>query len=688
MKKQTKSLKSFFPLNLAFASQDENPCTEDQTVDNDLFLQNSLANLINPPSELIELKRESRRSIVNEKKILEKKNLIPSNNQEKASSTKKKRKTLTSIGVELYNVNNEMIEKKNSFSNSNNFFDSQKKVIISNKATEFDKNIKRFWRIKELQWEKNFNVELKFLYGLKDYLEAGLYSKISRAGHQKTSPLKDEGVKVNDNILPQPLYYGKDHLLNLQRDFVLPEDVMMFAESINRIDRSQMGKRPRPFVLLRQNIFVNRKPRLPKELAICLCPYEEGKEGCVGTECLNRCTFMECDPKLCKYGENCGNQRFQKTEEVEELEVFSTSVRGFGLRTLRDIKQGVLVKEYRGEIIDEDCRLQRMNSLYNGIENYYFLEYSQNEVIDACRKGTEARFVNHSCDPNCHIEKWQVDGEFRIGLFSSKDIKAGSELTYDYKFQAFGQMLKCLCGSDICRGFLGNNKKSEEMKERDELQRRKKKLLQNSEKLRLKPFLKKLKLEKEEEEPVYFWSQRQYTVENLTDNFENCLKYRSYFQDTGLLLVRNFIQSFYKMNPIENKKFLKNFVKEKIERKKKFNGFNLDDKNNNTNNELVECILEKKDNQILSLDKIYSNLLEDKNKRSKLEQDVPTQENEKNNLDDDDVDDIEEKEIMVFDQSLKTDENVLERVPESEIDSDQEMTEDITIDNDITFDDN
>lgn len=55
------------------------------------------------------------------------------------------------------------------------------------------------------------------------------------------------------------------------------------------------------------------------------------------------------------------------------------------------------------------------------------------------------RFVNHSCEPNCEIQKWSVDGLFRMALFAQRDIKAGEELTYDYNFALFnpeeGQVL-------------------------------------------------------------------------------------------------------------------------------------------------------------------------------------------------------------------------------------------------------
>jgi SET domain-containing protein len=62
--------------------------------------------------------------------------------------------------------------------------------------------------------------------------------------------------------------------------------------------------------------------------------------------------------------------------------------------------------EYRGEVISNETLLRRMANEYKHEKNHYFLNYSKNEVIDGFRKGTIARFANHSCNPNCRIEKW------------------------------------------------------------------------------------------------------------------------------------------------------------------------------------------------------------------------------------------------------------------------------------------
>lgn len=61
------------------------------------------------------------------------------------------------------------------------------------------------------------------------------------------------------------------------------------------------------------------------------------------------------------------------------------------------------------------------------------LELNAHLVIDATQIGGRMRFVNHSCDPNCRLEKWCVRGQERCGLFAIRRVKAGDELTFDYR---------------------------------------------------------------------------------------------------------------------------------------------------------------------------------------------------------------------------------------------------------------
>jgi histone-lysine N-methyltransferase ASH1L len=95
--------------------------------------------------------------------------------------------------------------------------------------------------------------------------------------------------------------------------------------------------------------------------------------------------------------------------------------------------------------------------------------FDQNMIIDATR-GSIARFVNHSCEPNCRMEKWTVGGKPRMALFAGdQGIMTGEELTYDYNFDPFSQknVQECRCGARKCRGVLGPKAK-EDKKLKDE----------------------------------------------------------------------------------------------------------------------------------------------------------------------------------------------------------------------------
>jgi hypothetical protein len=167
--------------------------------------------------------------------------------------------------------------------------------------------------------------------------------------------------------------------------------------------------------------------------------------------------YIECSEN-CPCGKKCSNRRFQTrgtADFANTLKVKPFPGRGFGLEASKSIPKDAFVMEYRGEVISLETSLKRNQTIYKFSKHHYFLNYGYNEVIDGHQKGTIARFANHSCDPSCRIEKWKVDGEYRYGVFARRTIKPGDEITYDYKFQSFGPMQKCLCGSRNCRGYIG-----------------------------------------------------------------------------------------------------------------------------------------------------------------------------------------------------------------------------------------
>lgn len=107
----------------------------------------------------------------------------------------------------------------------------------------------------------------------------------------------------------------------------------------------------------------------------------------------------------------------------------------------------------------------------NLIQCYYLMSFDQNMIIDATT-GSIARFVNHSCNPNCRMIKWIVSGQPRMALFAGdKPIMTGDELTYDYNFDPFSakNVQSCLCGEPNCRGVLGP--KTREQKPKPDIQK-------------------------------------------------------------------------------------------------------------------------------------------------------------------------------------------------------------------------
>lgn len=58
------------------------------------------------------------------------------------------------------------------------------------------------------------------------------------------------------------------------------------------------------------------------------------------------------------------------------------------------------------------------------------MDLGEGEVIDASKKGSILRFVNHSCGPNAETQKWTIQGRRRIGLFAKDDINVGEEVRH------------------------------------------------------------------------------------------------------------------------------------------------------------------------------------------------------------------------------------------------------------------
>jgi uncharacterized protein len=109
---------------------------------------------------------------------------------------------------------------------------------------------------------------------------------------------------------------------------------------------------------------------------------------------------------------------------------------GLGLYTTEPIKKGACIIEYKGKTLtpEED---EKSNS------SYLFL-VSKHKTIDGAARSNTARYINHSCRPNCEIDIYKG----RVWVFAKRAIKAGEELGYDYDtdyFEAYIKPKGCKC---------------------------------------------------------------------------------------------------------------------------------------------------------------------------------------------------------------------------------------------------
>lgn len=150
------------------------------------------------------------------------------------------------------------------------------------------------------------------------------------------------------------------------------------------------------------------------------------------SDCLNHHTFTECQ-STCNAGDKCENQRFEKCL-YPKLEVRKVGGKGFGLFAGADIECGTFIIEYVGEVINLDEFHRRFERLkQQKSDTYYILSIDGSLFIDAGPKGNDARFINHSCEPNADPQKWTILGVTRIGFFANRDIKTVRDALYTFQ---------------------------------------------------------------------------------------------------------------------------------------------------------------------------------------------------------------------------------------------------------------
>lgn len=132
-----------------------------------------------------------------------------------------------------------------------------------------------------------------------------------------------------------------------------------------------------------------------------------------------------------------------------------SKIHDWGLIALEPIEAEDFVIEYVGELIRpriSDIREAQYEKM--GIGSSYLFRLDDGYVVDATKRGGVARFINHSCEPNCYTKVISVEGQKKIFIYAKRHIAAGEEITYNYKFPLEEKKIPCNCGSKKCRGSL------------------------------------------------------------------------------------------------------------------------------------------------------------------------------------------------------------------------------------------
>ncbi|CAA6671023.1 unnamed protein product [Spirodela intermedia] len=297
------------------------------------------------------------------------------------------------------------------------------------------------------------------------------------AAHTRCAPWPDSVISISKSK-SQALCWRHPADWRLEKHAVLTSDIeeafgrlpipyVVEEFMVDSILKDFMKKEePAPYIHIRRNSYLVKKKRDDAYAgAGCTC----NSNSTCGEECECRGQSISCS-KACNCSDLCTNRPFRKEKKIK---VVKTQSCGWGVEASEAIKKGEFVIEYIGEVIsDALCEKRLWDMKYRGDQKFYMCEIRKDFTIDATFKGNSSRFLNHSCDPNCKLEKWHVDGETRVGVFASRAIEPREPLTYDYRYRltlhrslicafwAHGQM--SLWGSN-CRGYLGSKKKINEL---------------------------------------------------------------------------------------------------------------------------------------------------------------------------------------------------------------------------------
>jgi len=143
------------------------------------------------------------------------------------------------------------------------------------------------------------------------------------------------------------------------------------------------------------------------------------------------------------------------SDEDPPFEIRPSPMQGLGAFATRRIPAGTRLIEYAGERLTPDAADARYPDGIDERHHTFLFAIDDDIVIDAAVDGNDARFINHSCDPNCDA----IIDDGRIWIETIRDVAPGEELAYDYAYvlderhsPAAKRRYPCSCGAVNCRG--------------------------------------------------------------------------------------------------------------------------------------------------------------------------------------------------------------------------------------------
>ncbi len=137
------------------------------------------------------------------------------------------------------------------------------------------------------------------------------------------------------------------------------------------------------------------------------------------------------------------------------FELRRSSIQGRGAFALRPIRRGTRIIEYTGEVIDDEEADRRYDDETMRRHHTFLFAVAKDVVIDGAVGGSDASYINHSCEPNCEA----VIEDQRVFIEALRTIHPGEELLYDYQYERDGdpdpsweRLYACHCGTPSCRG--------------------------------------------------------------------------------------------------------------------------------------------------------------------------------------------------------------------------------------------